>query len=258
MTGTDAQNVGDPTDGPLSVEILADLHAGVLDERAAARLRQRVATDPQASTVLAALDATVAELAAVPQQRTVRMPNEVAQRLDAALAAEARRNGRRVLPQPSPAPVGDLAARRRRALGWAGAGLLAAAATAVVAAAGVQWQTAGTPRAADALGTAHGVHPDQPLALTRATLGNALDEARTARDFGPLSSPAQLRSCLAANDVGRGGVPIGAREVTLDGRPGILLVLPTGELGQFRLLVVGPDCGPGNPSQLADSMVGSR
>jgi hypothetical protein len=288
MTGTDAQVPGDPADGPLSLEILADLHAGVLDEDLAATLRRRIATDPHAGTVLAALDATVADLVALPRQRTVRMPDEVALRLDAALAAEAGRNGgsatRRppasaesapgppaspVLPEFTrgpgrvpdipPTPTTDFTARRRR-LGWVGAGLLAAAAATVgiVALSGVQWQTAGTPRAADALGTATGVHPAPPLTLTRATLGSALGEARNSREFGPLSPPTKLHSCLAANGVGAGGAPIGALEVTLDGQPGILLVLTTGQLAEFRLLVVGPECGPGNPSQLANSVVSGR
>ncbi|MFN2494885.1 MAG: hypothetical protein ABR608_03110 [Pseudonocardiaceae bacterium] len=247
MTGTDAQTPGDPADGPLSLELLADLHAGVLDEQVAAQLRRRIATDPQAGAVLAALDATVADLVAFPQQRAVRMPDEVALRLDAALTAEAAR-----------APAVGCAARRRHRMGWAAAGLLAAASVGALALSGVQWEIAGTPKAADALGTATGVHPAPPLALNRADLGSALDEAQRSRDFGALSPPARLSQCLAANGAGEGSAPIGAREVTLDGRPGILLVLTTGQLGEFRLLVVGPDCGPGNPAQLANSVVSGR
>ncbi|MGH4008569.1 MAG: hypothetical protein ACRDTH_10515, partial [Pseudonocardiaceae bacterium] len=49
-----------------SLQLLADLHADALTGRAAAGLRPRVAADPQARMVLAGLDATVADLAALP------------------------------------------------------------------------------------------------------------------------------------------------------------------------------------------------
>jgi hypothetical protein len=45
--------------------------------------------------------------------------------------------------------------------------------------------------------------------------------------------------------------PLGARQVVVDGKPGTLLVFAHG-VGSFRLIVVGPDCGPGNPDKLAD------
>jgi hypothetical protein len=45
--------------------------------------------------------------------------------------------------------------------------------------------------------------------------------------------------------------------VLLDGRPGVLLVLPTGRAGRLRLLVVAPSCGAGGPAEaLADQLVG--
>ncbi|HKR51350.1 MAG TPA: hypothetical protein VJT72_17565, partial [Pseudonocardiaceae bacterium] len=139
-----------PNDLPWSLELLADLHAGALTGRAAARLRSQVATDPQASAVLAALDATVADLATLPAQ----MPDAVAQRLDAALAVESSGADRhppapgtetpgadhhpaaptRLVPRrPTPRePVIIMAALRRLRARWIGAGVLAAAVTAVV------------------------------------------------------------------------------------------------------------------------------
>lgn len=248
MTGTDRQVAsGDPAEAPLTLELIADLHAGVFDEQVTAQLRLRVAADSQARTVLAALDATVADLGALPQQRTARMPEAVADRLDAALAAEAQS-----------APVAGLAARRHRRTGWMSVTVLAAAAAAVgvVALSGVQLETAGTPQADDALGSATGVKPTEPLALTRGNLGGALDQALKDPDYGPLSPHPMLQNCLAANGVAAAGEPLGALEVTLDGRRGVLLVLPTGRIAQVRLLVVGPDCGPDNPSHLADYLVG--
>lgn len=271
MTGTEGQPPArDPVDEPLTLDLLADLHAGMFDEQVTAELRRRVAADSRASTMLAALDATVAGLAALPQQRTPRMPDDVANRLDAALDAEARRMNRPADPpaQPGwpndgavtavqealPSSVAELAARRRRRTGWAGLGTLAAAAAAVgvLALSGIQWEITGTPRASDAFSSATGVQPAEPLALTRSNLDDALSQALRARDYGPLSPPQVLRNCLRANDVATGSEPLGALKVTLDGKHGVLLVLPTDRSAQVELLVVGPDCGPRNPSTMAE------
>lgn len=251
MTGSGGQvPPDDPVDAPLSLELLADLHAGVFDEPLAAQLRRRVAADSGASAVLAALDATVADLAALPHQQTVRIPDSVARRLDAALATERA---------ASPALVADmtLEVRRRRRVGWAGVAIAAAAAAAigVVALSGVQLDTAGTPLAGDALDTAIGIQSSEPLALTHGNLRDALGQALEARDYGPLSPPQRLRNCLTANGVAPGGAPLGALEVTQDGRRGVLLVLPTDRIEQVRLLVVGPNCGSGNPSRMADYLM---
>ena len=228
-----------PPDPALPLDLLADLHAEVLDEQVAAALRTRVRTDPRAREVLTALDATLADLRNLP---TPAIPGWVVARLDAALASEVRAAGAF---RPA-APVVDLTRRRRRTA-WGGllVTVAAAAVVGVVALGTGPLETAGSPRA------------ERPaLALSGGELGDGLDDALGALDFGPLSQPAALRACLDANGVPPGGAPLGAREVTLDGRPGVLLVLPTGEIARFRLLVVGPGCGPGNPSLLADDIVG--
>lgn len=215
----------------------------------------------------AALDATVADLNALSTRCPVRMPDAVAQRLDAALATEALADEtqRADRPHAGPArtahrhaalrkPVITPVARRCLRARWIGAGVLAAAVIGV-AVSGVM--AGSTPRAGDALGAAAvsppaPPAPPAPLALSGGDLGGALNHALGARDYGPLSHPDALRRCLDANNVPVRDEPLGAREVTLDGRRGVLLVLPTPQIAQFRLLVVGPDCGPGNPAQLAD------
>src|SRR5262245_31062556 len=112
MTGTDGTGTDgrvtseDPAQAPLTLELLADLHAGVFDERVSAQLYRRADADPRAREILAALDATVADLNALSQQRTAPIPDAVAGRLDAAVAAEMQRG--------APAPVADLSARRGR------------------------------------------------------------------------------------------------------------------------------------------------
>lgn len=44
------------SDPPLTVELLADLQAGLLDDATAARIRSRVRSDPQAQQILRALN----------------------------------------------------------------------------------------------------------------------------------------------------------------------------------------------------------
>jgi hypothetical protein len=288
MTGTEGPVLpGDPA-RPMQwpLELLADLHAGALTERMATRLRLQVAADPQARMVLAALDNTVADLSALPPAP---MPDAVAQCLDAALAVETLAVEARGLPTGAGSPgvtqhraasipvaEGMRAGWRRRRIRWVGGGVpttrvlatgvlatgVLAAAVMGVAVLGVQAGviTGTAPRAGDALGAAK-VSPAAPLALSGSDvsgLGGALNHALGARDYGPLSRPETLRHCLDANDVPVRDEPLGAREVTLDGRRGVLLVLPTTRIAQFRLLVVGSDCGPGSPSRLADAVVGGR
>lgn len=258
MTGHDAPpSAGDAAERPpLPLDLLADLHAGVLDPAVAAELRQRVAADPKAQAALDALTATVAELAQLPP---LAIPEQVAARIDAALREEsARRHTSGGLPaQPSNGalpPVADLGAARRRRRGLLVAGGLltaAAAVAAVVAVAGLPGErTSGTPTA--------GAVGDQglaPLTVTSDNLGTAVDSALATPDYGPLSSPGRLDACLTALRV-TSADSVGAREVRLDGKPGVLLVLTTGTAGRFRLVVVEPGCGPADPGVLADQTFG--
>ncbi len=87
-----------------------------------------------------------------------------------------------------------------------------------------------------------------PVRALRAGLG--------ARDPGPLADPARRAACLVAHGLPAGTVPLGSRQVLVDGRPGTLLVLPTGAAARFRLLVVGPGCTATDPDTLADLTVG--
>jgi hypothetical protein len=255
MTGIDRR--GDtPMGPPWPVDVLADLHAGALDAAEADRLWPVVRQDQDAGSVLDALDATRAELAGL-ATRAVPMPDRFAAGLDAAIAAEASAafpsprvpRQQPIPPRQGPAPVADLAAarqRRNRRFGWAGGALVAAAAVAVAV---IAIPHGGTP--------VQGVAAAPPKALTSGQLGTATLSAAIGRaDYGPLSDQATRAACLSANGQDPSQTPAGALQVTLDGKPGTLLVLPTGRSAQFRLLVVGPDCAADRPDRLADTVVG--
>jgi hypothetical protein len=180
--------------------------------------------------LIAALDADEPDLALLRQLPPP--PVDLVERWDAALAA---------LPPLAPAP-GPVAPLRRphttRTARWVG-GLAAAAVAAL------------------ALLALPGPAPqrDGPLALVGPMALTSKDLPVGGQDYGPLRDPARREGCLAR--VGAPGVSVlGARQVDSAGRPGVLLVLPTGEPGRLRALVVSPDCAADRGEVLADTPVG--
>jgi hypothetical protein len=272
---------------PFPLDLLADLHAGVLDDDVAAALRPRVEADAGARAILDALDATTRDLAQLP---SVRMPEHVAARIDAALQAEATARlatpptgipaavavdagasqppaipaGAPLAPAASPsaarptATVVDLSTRRaRRRRGLIAGGALLTAAAAIVAVVAVTNLTGGK---TDGTPAASATNPsDQnlpPLALSSNNLRAALDDTISEADYGPLAEPGRLEACLIANKLDPATTkPLGGREVTIDGQPGVLMILPTGTAGRFHLLAVSPECGPNDPAVLANTFV---
>jgi hypothetical protein len=146
------------------------------------------------------------------------------------------------------APVVDLTRARRRRnqrLGWATGILVAAAAVAVAVISIPRGADPGTPSAGGSLALRSGQ-------LDGATLAAAIGHT----DYGPYAAPARRDACLGANDVDPATTPAGVLRVTLDGTPGVLFVLTTGRLAQYRLLVVGLNCAAGDPNLLATAVVG--
>jgi hypothetical protein len=203
----------EPHERALPAHLLADLDAGALDPARAAEVRAAAAEDPDATAVLSALARTRAELGELADPP---VPAEYAARWDAALAAEATPRARS--PQ-----------RRRRRLRPA---LVAAAVIAAAAVAGVLW----APR------------EPAPLSLDGVDLAAAGLAVRGDFDVGELADPARRAGCLSA--VAPPGVApdaplLGGRDVVLDGRDGVLLLLAGGERGRLHVVVVAPGCGPG-------------
>jgi len=163
-------------------------------------------------------------------------PADLVARWDAALAALPPL----VAAQPVPAPVRRLSGRR--AARWVG-GLAAAAAVAALAVLALPGPAVPAP-VPDALPALAG-----PMALT------SKDLPMGGQDYGPLRDPARRAGCLAHAGA-PGATVLGARQVDWAGRPGVLLVLPAGEPGRLRVLVVSPDCAANRGEVLADTPVG--
>ncbi|MCS3876699.1 hypothetical protein GII30_23220 [Gordonia amarae] len=220
---------------PFPVDLLADLHAGALDDVTAAHVRAHL--DDDARDVLAALDRTVADLGAWPVPAAT-APDDVLTRSRATLAGLSAQR-----------PGGPRQARRVR-----GRVLAAAATVTAVAAGGITVAALNTGSGPD--------RPSNPVALSpaeRATLLSALSspgsEAPGSRIRG-FADEARLRGCIRAHGIAD-SVPIaGSAPVRLRGRDGVVVLVTTGTVGRFTALVVGPDCGPGNPATIAETTIG--
>jgi hypothetical protein len=181
-------------------------------------------SDPQ--IVRRALAATRAELAAEPP---LRMPRDLAGRL----AEELDRVDREAdgVARAPRAP----AARRRRPV------VLTAAAAAVALALPVAQGPADPGDAA----------PD---------LAGAVAATLAAPPSGPFTDRSRLGACLSVVGAAPPGPVVGTRETTMNGRSGVLVVMTTGVLGRFRVVLAEPGCGLDTPAAggalLVDSVLG--
>lgn len=272
MTDSDLPAGGDSRSW--TVDELAEMRAGALDDAEAAELWSHVRNDTEALAVLDALDRTKAELAGLRDSPVTPMPDDVAARIEAALAGERERAFPETAqrPQPvAPAPqrgqaqqpghgqVVDLAqARRKRAkqLGW-GAGVLTAAA-AVVAAVALSLptqSTQGTPLAGDSVS---GSTPpaDQPLSLRGTDMAPGANQTIGVENFGPFGDRAGLDACLEANGLTIDNDLLGVRPATVDGQDAVIVVFTSGELAKYRLLAFPASCDKDTPGIIYDEVVG--
>ncbi|WP_181775544.1 hypothetical protein [Amycolatopsis pittospori] len=261
----ESRGIGGTVGPPWSVDVLADLHAGVLDEREAAELWPLVNADPEALAIIEALEATTADLAELANEPVAPMPAEFAARIDAALAAEMQtRQASPGFPgapqgQAQVAPVVDLAAARRRRnkrIGW-GAGIATVAAAAIAAVAIV----VPTSQQSSPDG---GVAQPPPAPVGPSVGGDGggaealVGKAIGVRDFGSLKTEERLDVCVEAAGLDPDVRPEGIRPVNVAGKDGVMVIYTTGKLAQFRIVAFGADCGPGNPAILFDKIIGQK
>lgn len=224
--------------------LLADLDAGLLPPDRAVRVRAAAQADPRATAVLDALAATRAELGAlgdpvVPAHLSARWTAALRDATPARPAGTGRPASHHVTAgapaRPGPAGVH----RPYRAAHRRVPGVLVAAAAAAALVAGLL-----------------AVRPAERFPVTGVELAAVARSTVGLDDLGELTDPDRRAGCLAA--VGEPEAPVvGGRRVSLDGDPGVLLVLTTGVLGRFRVLVVDAACGPAGGSVLAERVVGA-
>jgi hypothetical protein len=208
-------------DDPPTVETLADLQAGLLDDETAARLRQQIRTDPQAQQTLEALNRVRREVAALG-------PEPATHSVD-----------RGKLPRPARLAV-------------AAVGLIAAAVAVWLGVTALLKPPTPMPSRPTTIEHITVSRPPQSIPLSDQQILELLDREP---DLGPLADPQRRASCLAGLGYPANAQVLGARPIDIAGHPAVLLVLPGDAPGALSALAVAPTCSSVNTGLSADRIV---
>jgi hypothetical protein len=237
-------------DPPLTVEALADLQAGLVDDDTAARLRKKVRADPDAWQTMDALNRVRRDIAALGTD-TSSAPEVAPQVVDSVAAAL-----RAERPERS----------RRRAAHTVRPGRLPRSARVAVAVAGLAAAAAAVWLGTAALITAPPPTPSRPttaehITVSRPPMTIPLSDQQILAlldrqpDLGPFADPQRRTPCLVGLGYPADARVLAARPVEIAGRPAILLVLPGDTPGTVAALAVAPTCSSVDTGLLADRIV---
>ena len=236
-------------DPPLTVEALADLQAGLLDDDTAARIRKEVRGDPDARQTMDALNRVRRDIANLGTDAVAPgVAPEVVDGIAATLRAEQPGRSRRgaahtVHPGRLPRPT-------RVAVGLVG--LAAAAVAAWLGTAGLISPPAPTPSRPTTAEHITVSRPPMTIPLSDSQILALLDDKP---DFGALADPQRRTSCLAGLGYPANARILGARPVQIAGHSAVLLVLPGDTPGGVTALAVAPTCSAVDTGLLADRHV---
>jgi hypothetical protein len=249
----EAENEHAEADPPPTVEALADLQAGLLDDEAATRLRRQVRDDPEAEGVLRALNQVrrdVAALGADPASAP-EPPAETTGRI-----SEALRSADPVGPADGGSPrVVTHAARphlrpARVAAGVAGvAAVLAAIGFGTAALVNEPAPAPSTPTTALHITVST---PPPAIPLSAAEIAALLGRAP---EYGPLADPSRRASCLGGLGYPASTRVLGARPIDINARPGVLLVLPADSPADLAVFAVALNCSAADTGLLASTQI---
>ncbi|TSD99266.1 hypothetical protein FOS14_12985 [Skermania sp. ID1734] len=228
-------------DPPWSAELLAQLHADNLDGDASAALWAHVHDDPEAASVIHALDRVSAQLGELADQpdACAPIPPDVLAVVESAIAAEGAPRAARFQPT-------------RR---WAYAGAAIAAAAAVVGVLAFTGIRSAPPNAPVQAQATPGHSADTLVDLGSRLRPDAVTALVGRHDLpGRLRDPDELAACLTANEVS--GTVLGAAPVQFDGQQATALLVPGPRPPQITAIVVGPACAAGEPDTLARADIG--
>ncbi len=238
-------------DPPLTVDLLADLQAGLLDDEAAARVRRRVRADPHAEGVLRALNQVRRDVAAVGADPASApdAPPEVTAKISAALRPAGASSGE------SPNGGAAHSARPHTRPGRVAAGLVGLCA--VLAAIGFGTAAlihtpASTPSTPVTAGHITVSTPPMVIPLSQAEILGLLDRSP---DYGPLNDPPRRASCLSGLGYPASTQVLGARPIEINARPGVLLVLPGDPPDNLAVFAVALNCSAADTGLLANTQV---
>lgn len=239
-------------EAPLTVELLADLQAGLLDDDTAARVRQQVRADPDAEATLRALNRVRSDVAALSTRTAdpaLDPPPAVTARISAALRSA------------SGSPTGGAAHSARPHLRPARLIAGVAGGCAVVAAIGVGTAAlvnAPTPVPSTQVTAEHITVSTPPMAipLSQAQLLGLLDRSPDyGPQGGPLSDPARRASCLTGLGYPASTRVLGAQPIEINARPGVVLLLPGDTLDSLTVFAVALNCSAADTGLLVSTQI---
>jgi anti-sigma factor RsiW len=232
---------------PITLEQLADLQAGLLDDATATALRQRIRADPDAAEMLAALDRVRRDLADLGTDHASApdVPAEVTARVGAALQAAP--------PHRSPR---EPAHSVRHAPRWQVVALVAGVGAAVVGSVlGGVMLTRDPAPTRPAGPTAESITVSRPPGDVPLSNPQIVGLLSRSPDYGPLADPEQRASCLSGLGYSAATAVLGAQPVDMQGRPAVLMVLPADTPRTVLVLVVEPGCNSAHTGLLANTLV---
>ncbi|MCD2191231.1 hypothetical protein [Actinomycetospora soli] len=227
--------------GGIALDELADLQAGLLTPDQESALRARMAGDPDALALYGLLEQTRLELADLDDEP---VPDDVAERIDTALAAEPApqlehddRDATPTGPEPATdARIVDLDAARRRRRRLVPA-LIAAAVVVIGIVGGIA-----VFRPAGSTGPT-GLQAGNAPAVGAQDLASLWPEVSRYRDLGFLTGSPRLASCLsrAPGPVLERDI-VGAQPIVLDDQDAVLVATRVPMSQQIALTAFAPDC----------------
>ncbi|WP_066917037.1 hypothetical protein [Mycobacterium interjectum] len=237
----------DAAEPPLTVELLADLQAGLLDDDSAARVRKRVREDPAAQNILRALNQVRCDVATLGADAAWApdVPPQVTARISASLKSEDShdRVGAAHSARPRIRPA-------RLAAGVAGVGaVLAAIGVGTAALLNAPQPAPSTPATAEHITVST---PPMVIPLSQAEILGLLTKSP---DYGPLGDASLRASCLSGLGYPASTRVLGARPVDINARPGVLLVLPGDTPDDLAVFAVALNCSAADTGLLANTQV---
>jgi hypothetical protein len=232
---------------PITLDQLADLQAGLLDDDAAAALRQRIRADPDAAEMLAALDRVRRDLSDLGTDHgsAPDVPAEVTARVGAALQAAP--------PHRSPREPAHSA---RHAPRWQVVALVAGVGAAVVGTVlGGMMLTREPAPTRPAGPTAESITVSRPAGDVPLSNPQIVGLLSRTPDYGPLADPERRASCLSGLGYSAATAVLGAQPVDMHGRPAVLMVVAADTPGTVLVLVVEPGCNSAHTGLLASTRV---
>jgi hypothetical protein len=233
-----ADDEGD--DPPLTVDSLADLQAGLHDDNTAARLGNKVRTDPDAQQTMDALNRVRGDVAALSSDGSSapEVDPAVVNRIGAALRAQhaVRRGG---LPRSARLAVALTGLTAVAVAVWLGTRALITAPASMTS----------RPTTIEHITVSR---PPQTIPLSDQQILAVLDHEP---DFGPLTDPRRRASCLSGLGYPANARVLGARPIDIAGHPAVLLLLPGDAPAAVKAVAVAPTCSAANTGLSADRIV---